>query len=59
MNVRHVSNATRLWVSLIQHCPEALGDDSVPGHDPGALVLLSLKLAKFYSEPENKSFQGE
>lgn len=46
-------------MSLIQHCPEALGDDCVPGHDPGALALLSLKLAKFYSEPENKRFQGE
>lgn len=58
VKVCHVSNATRLWVSLLQHSPQHRGEKPVPCHDPSVFVKLTLDLAQFYSNPNNKRLHG-
>ena len=58
VKVCHVSNATRLWVSLLQHSPQHRGEKPVPCHDPSVFVKLTLDLAHFYSNPNNKRLHG-
>lgn len=58
VKVCHVSNATRLWVSLLQHSPRHRGEKPVPCHDPFVFVKLTMDLAQFYSSPENKRLHG-
>lgn len=58
VKVCHVSNATRLWVSLLQHSPQHRGEKPVPCHDPSIFVKLTMDLAQFYSKSENKTLHG-
>ena len=54
----HVSNATRLWVSLLQHSPLCRGGAPVPSHDTSTIMKLSLDLADYYAAPEHKQLHG-
>ena len=58
MKVSHVSNATRMWVSLVEHT--SLKDDktSLGLHNVVLYKKLSLELTQHYSIPENRAFQG-
>ncbi|XP_064393953.1 putative ATP-dependent RNA helicase TDRD12 isoform X2 [Halichondria panicea] len=54
VKVFHVSNATRLWVSVLKHHPEARGGVRMEGNNPTTPITVSLRLSRFYSTPENK-----
>ena len=45
----HVSNATRLWVSLVGHTPLYRGAESAPAHDPDGLVKITSDLADYFT----------
>lgn len=57
MKVSHVSNATRLWVTLLEHTShnETI---SLRLHSEIELKRLTLDLAQYYSASENRLFQG-
>ena len=54
----HVSNATRLWVSLLQHSPLCRGGVPVPSHDASTIMKLSLDLADYYAFPDHRQLHG-
>lgn len=53
-----MSNATRLWVSLLEHTPYTKGNDPVTIHDPFLFKKLSLDLAYYYSDKKNRKYHG-
>lgn len=58
VKVIHVSNASRLWVTILEHIPATKGDIPVPLHDPMEFKKLSLDLAHYYSIKDNKKYHG-
>ena len=59
IKVVHVSNATRLWVSILEHFPITRGGSSPYLHDPLVFKQLTLDLSHYYSEKENKKYHGK
>ena len=59
MKVIHVSNATRLWVTLLEHCSHNNETTPLYFHSEIEFKRLSLDLAQYYSAPENRVFQGD
>ena len=66
VKVVYVSAASRWWVSVLSHMP-ATGtrDDIHPntshnlGHDLSLVMKMSIRMAEYYTIPENKHMPGE
>lgn len=58
VKVNHVSNASRLWVSILEHFPATKPAIPATVHDPMEFKRLSLDLAHYYSIKENKKYHG-
>ena len=59
VKVCHVSNATRLWVSLLEHLPLRRGDPCAACHDRSVFTKVSLELAEYYADSNNRQLHGE
>ena len=59
MKVCHVSNATRVWVSLLEHVSYTGNKTSIGLHSDIKFKKLSLDLTQYYSIPENREFIGK
>lgn len=59
VKVVHVSNASHLWVYLLDHFPLTRGCSPFYFHDPMQFKRLTLDLAQYYSNKENVKYHGE
>lgn len=58
VKVHHVSNATRLWVSLLEHQPLEMENQTVPSLDPFFTMKLSLDLAVYHGGSNKQHLYG-
>lgn len=54
LKVKHVSTATRWWVSLLGHAPLYRGAEPVKPHDPDGLLKMTFDLAKYFTLERQK-----
>ena len=53
-----MSNASRLWVALLEHTPYTKGCKKATIHDSFVFKKLCLDLAHYYSEKQNRKYHG-
>lgn len=58
LKVHHVANATRLWVSLLDHLPLRSGDEPVTHASPSTYTQVSLELTQHFSDIKERKLHG-
>lgn len=58
MKIKHVSNASRLWASIIEYSTDFKTSIPFMDHDLILIKNISYKLAEFYSNCDNRKYHG-